>query len=109
MKLIMEKLHLPFCATNAFNAESIWISQRNRPSSKPSNAIVRSNFKINGVYEGEAFFTCGTGRTDSDFNPRYEQRINNDNTLEINGSVNEILFLNEEYMILLPQLELENK
>jgi len=99
-ELVKGTWYHPYCSEYLFNDHPIWIFQRKVPNSKPRDSMYSSTFNDKGVYDGVIYYTCGTGRTKSDYFPKYHWEIPENSTLSIENVIYEILFISDEYMIL---------
>ena len=79
----------------------IWVFQRKIPILKPLVGMYSSTFNKSGSYEGVMHYSCGTGRSKSDYYPQSEWNIDKENALIINENAYEILFISEDYMFLI--------
>jgi len=99
-ELIVGQWYHPNCTYDMFLDNPVWVFQRKIPTLKPRDEMYSSNFNKNGSYDGVMYYSCGTGRSKSDYFPQYKWKIDEESSLIINDNTYEILFINEDYMFL---------
>lgn len=100
-EIIIGQWYHPKCMDHMYYENPIWVFQRKIPILKPLVGMYSSTFNKSGSYEGVMHYSCGTGRSKSDYYPQYEWNIDKENALIINENAYEILFISEDYMFLI--------
>ena len=95
---ILGKWYHPYCLEHRIK-DGIWIFTKEKPQRKTPNAMQSSEFKAKNKYIGEMFYLCATGRSSDDFTKKYSWKLSG-NTIKIEETEYQILYLSEEMMIL---------
>lgn len=98
--LVIGEWYHPKCFSHSFGSNFLWIFLKEKPSFTEDNGTTYSTFKTNNQYEAKRSFRCGTGRTKDDYNPKDEWKISESGKLLIGQHLYEILYIDENTMIL---------
>jgi hypothetical protein len=99
-RLIIGEWYHPKCHNHIFSDEPLWIYTKEKPTVIENNRPTRSTFKRNNQFEGKRSFSCGTGRTKEDYNPKGEWKITDTGRLQIGINRYEVIYIDDNIMIL---------